>query len=353
LVVSVKKDSIVLDTETIPVIEDYGTEATESKYTLNLVNDVLTIEADYTGKALNLPLRTSAVLYKGTTQASGVTYEILSSPGVECEIDSSGQIEITGVDQDTDKFSIPIRVTLDNTSVVGILSLQKSTSLLPESQKPGTLVISSDPSGLEVLAEYKSSPSGTLSEYAYTNTGSQEYLYLYTKELQGIALYSIRWASETEEVENLVPADSDTIPSLEIYYIPYSLSNLLTTSEITSFKSTRAAYYVTNDITVRRGNLVKASVNIKAEVYQNISIDSKVSEILEEYAYQFGVDLESKKSEIIALLSKIPNVKQITSLEITYTNELADVIPWETVQESLETTYFSITYLVNSIIYTS
>jgi succinyl-CoA synthetase beta subunit len=110
---------------------------------------------------------------------------------------------------------------------------------------------------------------------------------------------------------------------------------------------------VTNDITVRRGNLVKASVNIKAEVYQNISIDSKVSEILEEYAYQFGVDLESKKSEIIALLSKIPNVKQITSLEITYTNELADVIPWETVQESLETTYFSITYLVNSIIYTS
>jgi hypothetical protein len=176
LVVSVKKDSIVLDTETIPVIEDYGTEATESKYTLNLVNDVLTIEADYTGKALNLPLRTSAVLYKGTTQASGVTYEILSSPGVECEIDSSGQIEIIGVDQDTEKFSIPIRATLDNTSVVGILSLQKSTSLLPESQKPGTLVISSDSSGLEVLAEYKSSPSGTLSEYAYTNTGSQEYL---------------------------------------------------------------------------------------------------------------------------------------------------------------------------------
>ena len=91
---------------------------------------------------------------------------------------------------------------------------------------------------------------------------------------------------------------------------------------------------------------------IKAEVYQNISIDDKVEEILNNYKYTFDLDLESKKDEITALLNKISNVKQITDLSITYTSELGDVVSWETIKNNLEVSYFNISYLVNSIIYT-
>ena len=126
----------------------------------------------------------------------------------------------------------------------------------------------------------------------------------------------------------------------------------MTTKEIQEFKNLRSSYYVTNDISVKRGNLYKAVFTIKAEVYQNISIDDKVEEILNNYKYTFDLDLESKKDEITALLNKISNVKQITDLSITYTSELGDVVSWETIKNNLEVSYFNISYLVNSIIYT-
>ena len=320
-------------------------------YVLNLTNDTLYLESDYLGNVTTLPVKTNAILYVGGQQATGVSYEILQSPGVTCSINQEGIIEITGMSQSVMTSRIPIRATLNNVSVISILTIRKSILLYPEYDKPRSLLISADKSGLTRLAEFKSPANGALDEFYFDNVGKNDFLYIWSEEY-GINLYEIVWVSREETVENLIPADSDTIPSLEIYYIPYTLSNLLTTKEIQEFKNLRSSYYVTNDISVKRGNLYKAVFTIKAEVYQNISIDDKVEEILNNYKYTFDLDLESKKDEITALLNKISNVKQITDLSITYTSELGDVVSWETIKNNLEVSYFNISYLVNSIIYT-
>lgn len=344
----------IIDTEIIPVIESSSTQTSasaSSNYVLNLTNDTLYLESDYLGNVTTLPVKTNAILYVGGQQATGVSYEILQSPGVTCSINQDGIIEITGMSQSVTTSRIPIRATLNNVSVISILTIRKSILLYPEYDKPRSLLISSDKSGLTRLAEFKSPAAGALDEFYFDNVGKDDFLYIWSEEY-GINLYEIIWVSREETVENLIPADSDTIPSLEIYYIPYTLSNLLTTKEIQEFKNLRSSYYVTNDILVKRGNLYKAVFTIKAEVYQNISIDDKVEEILNNYKYTFDLDLESKKDEITALLNKISNVKQITDLSITYTSELGDVVSWETIKNNLEVSYFNISYLVNSIIYT-
>lgn len=146
-------------------------------------------------------------------------------------------------------------------------------------------------------------------------------------------------------------SSSSDIPELTIYYIPQATTNLLTEAEITSFSSSRAAYYITNEINILKGRMYKANLNIRLEIYQNDDMSKDISDIMSKYENKFGINLDDKKEEMKSLLSKVSNIKQVTSLDVIYTNENGEVISREEIYGN-KFSYFNISYTINSSIYT-
>ena len=158
---------------------------------------------------------------------------------------------------------------------------------------------------------------------------------------------------------------------LNVYYIPFSNDTVLTEEEKSEYIQKRSAYYVADEITLCKGTKYNAIFNINAEIYQNTSIDEDVSKVLSEYDYKFNLSLLGLKEdgtvdyegglvkEITALLNKISNIKQITSLSISFTDSSGGDITWdEIVKENVELeqfgligSYFVTSHLINSVIY--
>lgn len=132
-----------------------------------------------------------------------------------------------------------------------------------------------------------------------------------------------------------------------IYYVPFSNSTILTEDEKESFIEDRRAYYITDNIDIQRGFQYTAIFNIDVEIYQNTSIDSEVSDILDDYSNKFGVNFSESLEEIRSLISKISNVKQVSSIEVTYTSEDGSVVdPGEV--EGAKNAYYTVDYIINS-----
>lgn len=143
--------------------------------------------------------------------------------------------------------------------------------------------------------------------------------------------------------------------NIQIYYVPYNNSNLLTSTEIQEFISTRSSYYVTDLIDVIKGSQYTAVFSIDLELYQSTNVDNEVKDILESYGEQFNVNLDEKLEEIKSLISKISNVKQILGIDIIYTSEDGTQLTEERKEEvlnNLDKSYFSINYVLNSIVQT-
>ena len=138
--------------------------------------------------------------------------------------------------------------------------------------------------------------------------------------------------------------------SITIYYVPYSNSTILTEDEKTNFIETKGAYYITDKITIERGSQYTAIFNLDVEIYQNSSIDSEVGDILDNYSNKFNIKFPELTEEIKSLISKISNVKRIIDMEITYTNEDGSVVSPEIVYGEENVVYFSINYIINSVI---
>lgn len=121
---------------------------------------------------------------------------------------------------------------------------------------------------------------------------------------------------------------------LYIYYIPTDYNQFLTDDEIESFVKTRAAYYIVDNIVVRRGNEYSATFDIEVELYQNESVTSEIEDILKSYERKFDINFlntsegltedqlglleKSSIGEIETLISKISNVKKVKNIDVTY-----------------------------------
>ena len=165
--------------------------------------------------------------------------------------------------------------------------------------------------------------------------------------------------------------DSNGTMQLKVYYIPYSNETVLTEEEKGEYIEKRGAYYVADEITLCKGTKYNAIFSINAEIYQNTSIDEEVKNVLSEYDYRFNLEMLGLKEdgtvdqegglmkEIMALLNKISNVKQITSLSVSFTDSSGGKIEWdEIVKENIELeqyglvgSYFVTSHLINSVIY--
>lgn len=141
---------------------------------------------------------------------------------------------------------------------------------------------------------------------------------------------------------------------ITIYYVPYSNSTILTEEEKLKFINSKSAYYITDKISIERGSQYTAVFNLDLEIYQNSSVDSEVSDILNNYSNKFDIKFYELTEEIKSLISKISNVKRIIDMEVTYTNEDGSVVSSEDVyNKNNNAIYFSVNYVINSVIESS
>lgn len=137
--------------------------------------------------------------------------------------------------------------------------------------------------------------------------------------------------------------------TLNVYYAPKDSMKLLTEEEIDTYKG-RAAFYVNNEIEVSKGTSIIAIFQIDLELFQAISVDDDISDILKSYEHKFGLRLGEKVDEIKSLISKISNVKNIPSLSITYIDDTGNPISEDDVLVDIDSKYFEITCNINSVI---
>ena len=112
--------------------------------------------------------------------------------------------------------------------------------------------------------------------------------------------------------------------TINLYYIPKQENVLLTDEEIEKFKKEKRAYYViTSIINVEPGHKFTATFDISLDLFKGSTEDwdQLVGQdiLVSGYEKKFGVTFdESTKKDIEAVISKISNVKRISSLNVTY-----------------------------------
>lgn len=111
-----------------------------------------------------------------------------------------------------------------------------------------------------------------------------------------------------------------------IYYIPYDILNpiFLTEEDINSFiskESEKRAYYVTEEITIRKGTSYEAVFNLELELYNSTPVNEEVDNILNTYSGKFNTDINLLLTDIKSTISKISNIKSIKSLTVDYRRE--------------------------------
>lgn len=157
--------------------------------------------------------------------------------------------------------------------------------------------------------------------------------------------------------------DSSSGSRVSLFYVPNDPLNLLTNTEISEFINAKKAYYIVDDIYISEGKQYTAFFNVDIELYKPYTIDDEVYNILSTYEKKFSVNLEKSIDEIRTLLSKISNVKQVMSLDITYLdpdNNSGNGASNEDVYNDIYDSdgnikpdvYFKINYKINSIIQT-
>ena len=150
---------------------------------------------------------------------------------------------------------------------------------------------------------------------------------------------------------NYTTEQSDII----IYYVPCDPRNPLTSTEISKFIDERRAYYVTDQITVEPGKMYTAVITVDLELYENESVDLDVANILLSYGKKFCVNLEEEKEGIKTLISKISNVNKVSEFSITYIDQAGEEVSQDNIgqiYENIDSTYFDIDFVINSIVRT-
>lgn len=140
--------------------------------------------------------------------------------------------------------------------------------------------------------------------------------------------------------------------TIDIYYIPKEEGVLLTESQIETFKNTKRAYYVvTTVINIQEGKKYTATFNITLDLFKNSSEDWEIlvgQEILKDgYEKKFNITFDDTcKKEIESLISKISNVKRISTFDITFSNSSGEEVEVSEIDPT--SCYFEIKYAITT-----
>jgi hypothetical protein len=188
---------------------------------------------------------------------------------------------------------------------------------------------------------------------------SKEYIGRYVLDVPEITLGSVL---STNKIN--VTTENPDGPVMIIYYVPQNSSDLLSDSEKKKFLRERSSYYITDDIQIQRGNLITATLDLRVVLYQNISMESKISEILDKYRYNFGLNLtvdnntikegddfsgETRlQTEIRSQIAKLPNIAEITSFTMEFRAEDGKQLTPSQVNEMSKSSYFEFTSFITT-----
>ena len=115
-----------------------------------------------------------------------------------------------------------------------------------------------------------------------------------------------------------------------------------------NFRENRKGYFVTDNILVREGKSYDAVFNIKLSLVDiSDPVDEEVNNILDEYSKEFNINLATSLSLIRSTLDKISNIREVSSISITYLENGKEVSE-ETVNKDLSKTYFNISSIITS-----
>jgi hypothetical protein len=188
---------------------------------------------------------------------------------------------------------------------------------------------------------------------------SKDYIGKYLLDIPEIVLGSI---TSTNDIK--VTTENPDGPVMTIYYVPQNSSDLLSDSEKKKFLRERSSYYITDDIQIQRGNLITATLDLRVVLYQNISMESKISEILDKYRYNFGLNLTVDKNtikegddfsgetrlqtEIRSQIAKLSNIAEITSFTMEFRAEDGNKLKPSQVNEMSKSSYFEFTSFITT-----
>lgn len=153
--------------------------------------------------------------------------------------------------------------------------------------------------------------------------------------------------------DNIYPGGTKstyTNDELLLYYIPKDSNIFITDEEKDKFSESRRAYYIADDIKIHEGDEYTAIFDIEVELYQSDSVSDNIDSILRTYERRFDINFldspdetsiynMSSYGEIETLISKIPNVKKIRSLNVSYSKDGVLIEKFSNMTGELEPTF--------------
>lgn len=370
-----------IDKETLPAIllpipqtvteiisEDETTITTETKeltvgnfYGLNLKDDTLYIQTDYDGNFISSTNTTEASLYyngKKITDGECV-YSLIPVSDVIAEINPrTGEISITDMNKGKNIAYITITAEYLGNLMTETLTIKKSIININDSEKPVPFYIYADEiTDKPILSLIATGASKSVTLDIPENTWKK---LIIVKEDGDIELRSGVYSYSIQVLNNTISSEDSMVPSLTLYYIPYSSSNLLSRFEKEKFIASNKSYYVTHNISISEGKEFTAKFDINLELYDNSTLDDTILTLLEEYSHRFNQNLGDKDhktslyEEIKSLITKISEVKYVTTMNITYMDLTGEELDYERdILPNLDISYFNIECNILSVIASS
>lgn len=319
-------------------------------YGLNLKDDTLYIQTDFDGNFLSASNTTEAALYyNGQKITNGeCVYSLIPVSDLTAEIDSkTGQITITDMNKDKNIAYLTVMAEYQGAFMTETLTVKKSIINASDSDKPVAFYIYGDQvSDKPLLSLIATGDEKTVSLDIPENTWKQLVI---IKEGSGISLTEGSYQYSYAVINNTITSGETMVPSLSLYYIPSSSSNLLSNSEKDKFITSNKSYYITQEISISEGKEYIARFDINLELYNNSITNDTVLEILDRYAYKFNQDLGNKENhtvlyeEIKSLITKISEIKYVSGLNVVYLNLNGEELDYETqILPNIDISYFEI-----------
>jgi hypothetical protein len=271
------------------------------------------------------------------------------------------EINYSGQDETLKSKTTKSATSLLDTSTATSSKLYQTSLLETASEKYMTTGISDDARTVSTSTGVRAKTNSKKKTETRENTSfgsrseltlvSSDYIGHYILDVPEITLGSVL---STNKIN--VTSENPNGPTMTIYYVPQSSSELLSDAEKNKFLVERSSYYITDNIQIQRGTLITATLDLRVILYQNISMDSKISEILDKYSYNFGLDntvipgtdKTRLQQEIESQIAKLPNIAEITSLIIRYRSEDGTELTSDQVSELSRSSYFEFSSFITT-----
>lgn len=319
-------------------------------YGLNIKDDTLYIQTDYEGNFLSTNNSTEASFYYNGVKINNgeCMYSIIPVSDITAEIDSkTGVITITGMSTSKNVSYLTVTAEYNGNLMTETLTVKKSIANLQDQDKPVVFYIYGNEATGNPL--YSFVATGELKEATFEIPENTYKNLVIVKESDSIVFEDGLFQYTYSVINNTVQEGELLTPSLNLYYIPYASSNLLSGSEKDKFIETNKAYYVTQDISILEGKEYTARFDINLELYNNSYLDDTILDILGRYSYLFGQNLGNKENktplyeEIKSLITKISDIKYVSDIDVIYLDSSGKELDYKTqILPSLDISYFNI-----------